>query len=208
MAEAADQTCPVLFARRLFTILSAASLLLCVTTCVLWALSFWRGLSADVAGRQRVCVVGVHRGAIRLFRCAMLWPGPYFTEIGTHVRVAPARCPGDTAYTFDSGWTFLGFGHESHTQHPTRDSDMMVPVAISRVMIPLWSVALLLSVFPSSCYVLLWRRRRRVMRQVRGLCATCDYDLRATPGRCPECGTAAARARRERAARSSLPIPR
>ena len=50
---------------------------------------------------------------------------------------------------------------------------------------PAWALALLLAA-PPALIVRRWLKRRRDAR--RGLCLRCGYDLRATPGRCPECG--------------------
>jgi hypothetical protein len=33
-----------------------------------------------------------------------------------------------------------------------------------------------------------WRKWKKVSRLTAGQCVRCGYDLRATPGRCPECG--------------------
>jgi hypothetical protein len=56
------------------------------------------------------------------------------------------------------------------------------------VAMPIWSIvavtalpALLLGIAPL-------RYRRRRLRRLAGRCPRCDYDLRATPDRCPECG--------------------
>jgi hypothetical protein len=53
--------------------------------------------------------------------------------------------------------------------------------------ISLWLPALLFALAPT--YWLLGPRRRRAKRSKLGLCPTCGYDLRASPDRCPECGT-------------------
>lgn len=57
------------------------------------------------------------------------------------------------------------------------------------VVVPLWSI-LALTAMP--VIVLMWRWRRHRPRA--GHCPSCGYDLRATPDRCPECGTIVATA--------------
>ena len=56
-------------------------------------------------------------------------------------------------------------------------------------VVPLWA-GLVVALLPVA--VPLVRRRIRAARRRRGRCAGCGYDVRATPGRCPECGAVAA----------------
>jgi len=49
------------------------------------------------------------------------------------------------------------------------------------IFLPYWAIAVV-TLIPS----LMWLHGRR---KIPGTCQTCGYDLRATPDRCPECGT-------------------
>jgi hypothetical protein len=61
-----------------------------------------------------------------------------------------------------------------------------VPFDTWAIIAPLWTLALLGSLLPLLRLVMAVRRSRAVRR---GHCTACGYDLRATPDRCPECGT-------------------
>ena len=56
------------------------------------------------------------------------------------------------------------------------------------VMFPHWSAIGVLGTMVGLWIVSRWRWSRRAKK---GHCVACGYDLRATPGRCPECGAGA-----------------
>jgi hypothetical protein len=51
--------------------------------------------------------------------------------------------------------------------------------------LPFWLVAVVFGIFAGMCMHI----SRRAIESRVGLCAVCRYDLRATPDRCPECGS-------------------
>jgi hypothetical protein len=84
-----------------------------------------------------------------------------------------------SAWTGTGGWDheWIGFGVSSS---PARGWRRRV------ITVPLWFVAAILLAAAASAVRALRRSRRAA-----GSCAVCGYDLRATPDRCPECGTLA-----------------
>jgi hypothetical protein len=78
-----------------------------------------------------------------------------------------------------AGFAFLDSGQQDEAEHGFR---------ITGVTLPLW---LPLVVFAAGPAVVLVKWGRRRLRVRGGRCRHCGYDLRATPGRCPECGAGA-----------------
>jgi hypothetical protein len=82
-----------------------------------------------------------------------------------------------------AGWRQLGFG-------AGRESSFYggVPAVFRRVVVPIWFPICLALAWPTYRLATRMSRRNRLRR---GCCPTCGYDLRATPGGCPECGAVA-----------------
>ena len=159
--------------RRLLNLLTVLSLLLCVAVAASWSASYARTQHAVLylagshvmawadAGGGVVRVGWSSDSALQVERTAV----QYHTRPGNSLIPIPPR----------SFWQARGF--RRHADDGNRS-----------LYFPHWLAMLAVSV-PSAC--LLWRRRPRWGWRIRlGLC-TCGYDLRATPGRCPECGTPA-----------------
>ena len=165
--------------RRLLNLLTALSLLLCVAVTVLWVRSYWRADEVRWEGAGTWAGVNSSRGRLMAYHATAVVPGGLSRGNG-EVRY-DSRTAGE-AYL--GAWlplrpNQLGFGFQSGTAAGAR---------LYYALAPAWVVVLSAAV-PA---VVAWRtRRRRRRHERRNLCRRCGYDLRATPDRCPECGTAA-----------------
>jgi hypothetical protein len=80
------------------------------------------------------------------------------------------------------------FRWERSEQAPSFSGGRAARAMYRTVVVPHWSVMLLTAALPLARLPDALAALRRTGRAARSQCVRCGYDLRATPGRCPECG--------------------
>ena len=179
--------------RRLFSLLAACSLALCIASVFLWLRSDTSADAIGYAKQYRAGEVSFVNGRLHVWAWATSdpsyagktwWPG--WRYIAPTPLMSWARLlPGDTVAWVTSSFDFAGTVYLCFSLPRGKFTD-----TIWYFYTPAW-VVVLATATPPAWWA--WRRgRARAARaRERGLCPSCGYDLRASPERCPECGTAA-----------------
>jgi hypothetical protein len=176
--------------RHLLNLFTVLSLLLCLAACVLWAMSYrgtynWR--AERVAGpagdaTHTLIDLGWQAGVFKAGRM-VLW--------GRDEPESPWRFRVDRYPRSNSGLEDTRFGFEWVSKTWVYDPQRQARRRTDALRLPLWSVVLVSLALPGRWVVAAALRRRRKRLTALQRCPSCGYDLRATPDRCPECGTSA-----------------
>ncbi len=180
--------------RRLFNVLAAMSLAVSVASAFLWARSYWRldsvqyffSKSGTIKGKEMFTSA---KGVLKIAHDVTIEAQP----------VAPGTRPlglrrlswemtsevDPLADVRASGWHWLGFGYGRSVESYPSSGTVEWTWHRDTFVFPHAMVVLLFALFPLMLPIM----RRRHPGVVS--CPRCGYDMRATPKRCPECGTAA-----------------
>jgi hypothetical protein len=185
-------------------LLAAISLLLAVAAAVLWGRSY---TGSDYVSRQHV--ISSAPGQIRTRVDAIMWCKGDVRLSVTHLSLfMDVPYPLQSVGPLRPTWTLarLGKSHVRGDPLPVRslwnrlgfftyENGLTTSFSDSPehgIAFPAWLPVLAFAIPP-----MLWLRHfiRTRRRYREGLCRKCGYDLRATPERCPECGTVTAGAK-------------
>ena len=172
--------------RRLLNLLTVLSLVLCLALVAMWVRSHfvWDQWAGQRQGVQRVIVSDAGRIGYSEFRSGRhIFPDSRWRWIRRQPRGSNAQASGlhDLVRWDVRDQMKFHFGGERQT------------ISAREWWLPHWMPASVVAVLPLWRGSMVFARRRREPRRRAGLCLSCGYDLRATPGRCPECGSEASK---------------
>ena len=174
--------------RRLFNYVACASLLLCVAAIPLWARSYWffdrLGHETHDTRSYRFFGCGSNFGSLSFVRESILLPTPRLIDPFTSARIlhwwsGPAFGRSGKSLLNRLGFATTVYNKRGVDGTRRREEELSAPY---------W---LIVGVLLWPAIVALIQIRRRLLHRAIGCCTVCGYDLRATPDRCPECGTIA-----------------
>ena len=167
--------------RRIFSFASVLSMLLCLATVALWVRSYgyYDGITILLPHPWSHLNLTQVRGTVQL-RVVRAWPYPIGAGVAS-VDLATLGSWLPPSGAKDRMLRPLSFElRYFDTRGSGKDARFYV------LALPHWLLLGLLAIVPA---LFVWRRSRVRARLSGRTCTVCDYDLRATPDRCPECGT-------------------
>ncbi len=172
--------------RTFFKACSAISLMLSVALLALWIRSSRTADLLQWGDQRQRCMIRSSKGIVDFWRQSPLQLPPKENYFDYKTEDAVAVTYSDwVEMTLERNWFWHGFGLMTSHEDPGDDPTRHIGVAL-----PHWFL-IIASLLPAAAwYLARWRREHvRRTRVAAGLCLKCGYDLRASPDRCPECGT-------------------